>query len=217
MISAILLAAGESSRMRRPLAELAAPTAANAALLRPKPLLLWKGLPFIEHVCAALRSAGVEDRVAVLGRAAAEILAVWKPAGEKIAVNPRPEDGQLSSLRTGLEAADGASEAFMVCLADQPTIAPESYGAVIAAWRERPDHIVIPRTFRTSDARMKRGHPIIIPAAHRGLCLEGPLDKGLHWVTHHPSVKIADLDVDDAEIIRDFDTPEDYAGLAKEG
>jgi CTP:molybdopterin cytidylyltransferase MocA len=213
MISAIILAAGESSRMGRPLAELAAPTAANAALFRPKPLLLWKGLPFIEHVCASLRGAGVDDRVVVLGRAEKEILAAWRPAGEKIAVNPRPEDGQLSSLRAGLEAAGKDAEAFMVCLADQPTISPASYKAVIAAWGERPDHIVIPRTFRASDARMKRGHPIIIPSAHRHLCFEGPLDKGLHWVTHHPSVKIADLDLDDKEIIRDFDTPEDYASL----
>lgn len=196
MISAIILAAGESSRMGR-----------------PKALLEWRGLPFIEHVCAALRSAGVEDRVVVLGRAADEISAVWKPSGEKITVNPRPDEGQLSSLRAGLEAADRGAEAFMVCLADQPTISPGTYKAVIARWRESRGSIVIPRTFRASDARMKRGHPIIIPAIHRGLCFDGPLDKGLHWVTHHPSVKITDLDVEDKEIIRDFDTPEDYAGL----
>jgi molybdenum cofactor cytidylyltransferase len=196
MISAIILAAGDSSRMGR-----------------PKALLEWRGLPFIEHVCAALRAAGVEDRVAVLGRASAEILAGWKPAGEKVAVNPRPEDGQLSSLRAGLEAADKSAEASMVCLADQPTIAPATYRAVIDRWRADKDAVVIPRTFRASDSRMKRGHPIIIPEAHRHLCFEGPLDKGLHWVTHHPSVKIADLDLDDKEMIRDFDTPEDYAGL----
>ncbi len=181
---------------------------------RPKALLEWRGLPFIEHVCDALRSAGVEDRVAVLGRAEKEILAAWQPSGEKIAVNPRPEDGQLSSLRAGLEAADPSAEAFLVCLADQPTIAPATYRAVIDRWRAEKGSIIIPRTFRASDSRMKRGHPIIIPSAHRRLCFEGPLDKGLHWVTHHPSVKIADLDLDDAEIIRDFDTPEDYAGLA---
>lgn len=181
---------------------------------RPKALLEWRGLPFLEHVCRALRAAGVEDRVAVLGRDSAGILAGWKPAGEKVAVNPRPGDGQLSSLRVGLEAADPAAEAFLVCLADQPTVASETYRAVIAAWRKNPVAIVIPRTFRASDSRMKRGHPVIIPAAYRALCFEGPLDKGLHWVTHHPSAKVADLDLEDREIIRDFDTPEDYAGLA---
>jgi molybdenum cofactor cytidylyltransferase len=198
MLSAIILAAGESSRMGR-----------------PKALLQWRGLPFIEHVCAALRAAGVEDRVVVLGRASAEVLAVWHPAGEKVAVNSRPENGQLSSLRAGLaEAAQGA-EGFMVCLADQPTVSADTYKKIIVFWSDNKDRLVIPRTFRVSDARLKRGHPIIIPAVARPLCFEGPLDKGLHWVTHHPSVNIVDLEVGDREIIRDFDTPEDYAKLVE--
>lgn len=200
MLSAIVLAAGESSRMGR-----------------PKALLPWRGLPFIEHVCAALRAAGVEDRVVVLGRASAEVLAAWRPAGEKVAVNPRPEEGQLSSLRAGLAAASPASEGYMVCLADQPTIAPSTYARIMEFWSSDKAALVVPRAFRAADSRLKRGHPIIIPAAHKGLCFEGPLDEGLHWVTHHPSVRAADLDVEDTEIIRDFDTPEDYEALVKAG
>jgi len=184
---------------------------------RPKALLQWRGLPFIEHVCAALRRAGVEDRVAVLGRDSREILADWTPAGEKVAINPRPEHGQLSSLRAGLAEADQNSEGFLVCLADQPTIDPETYKKVIDCWAADKGALVIPRTFRASDSRLKRGHPIILPAAHRQLCFEGPLDKGLHWVTHHPSLRITDLEVKDAEIIRDFDTLEDYEALVKAG
>ncbi len=198
MLSAIVLAAGDSSRMGR-----------------PKALLQWKGKPFIEHVCEALRRAGVADRVVVLGGASREILAAWPPAGEKVALNPHPEHGQLSSLRAGLKDVSGSAEGYMVCLADQPTVQVETYRRIIAFWEENRDCIVIPRTLRESDSRLKRGHPIIIPAAHKRLCLEGPLEKGLHWVTHHPSVKVADLDVKDPEIIRDFDTPEDYAALPR--
>ena len=177
--------------------------------------------------------------MAVLGRASGEILAVWEPVGEKIAVNPKPEDGQHSSLRTGLEAANKSSEAFMVCLADQPTISTGTYKEIISFWRSHTDSIVIPRCERDqvshksqvtshkpeaagikklqasadSPLSYKRGHPIIIPRKYLRLCFEGPLDKGLHWVTHHPSVQIADLDVKDREIIRDFDTPQDYQQL----
>lgn len=196
MLSAVILAAGESSRMGR-----------------PKALLQWRGKPFIEHVCAALRSAGVEDRVVVLGRASPEILAAWTPVGEKIAVNLKPENGQLSSLRTGLETASRYAEGYLVCLADQPTILPDTYKKIIAAWTMNKNYIVIPRTLRAADSRLKRGHPILIPAEYRQLCFEGPIDKGLHWVTHNPSVLISDLEVKDAEIIRDFDTPEDYEAL----
>ncbi|MCM2266827.1 MAG: nucleotidyltransferase family protein [Elusimicrobiales bacterium] len=199
MLSAIVLAAGESSRMGR-----------------PKVLLQWRGRPFIEHVCAALRKAGVEDRVVVLGRASAEILAAWQPAGEKVTVNPHPEHGQLSSLRAGLDAAAPA-EGYLVCLADQPTIQAETYVKVIDCWRSAKGSLVIPRTYRAADARLKRGHPVLIPGAYRALCFEAPPDKGLHWVTHHSSVKITDLEVSDPGIIRDFDTPEDYDALVKAG
>jgi len=197
MLSAIILAAGGSSRMGR-----------------PKALLQWRGQPFLEHVCDALRRAGVEDRVVVLGRDSREILAGWVPAGEKVAVNPNPERGQLSSLRTGLAEVSEFSEGFMVCLSDQPTVDPETYKKIIACWLSNKESIVIPRVFRASDSRLKRGHPIIIPAAHKALCFEGPQDKGLHWVTHHPAVKITDLEVKDPGIIRDFDTPEDYGALS---
>jgi molybdenum cofactor cytidylyltransferase len=200
MISAIILAAGESARMGR-----------------PKALLDWKGKPFIEHVCDALRRAGVEDRVVVLGKASHEILAAWVPAGEKVTVNPKPEHGQLSSLRCGLLDAAETAEAFMVCLADQPTVPVDTYKRVIEHWLANKEAIVIPRTIRAADSKLKRGHPIIIPAAHKNLCFEAPPEKGLHWVTHHPSVKIADLEVKDIEIIRDFDTPEDYDALVKAG
>lgn len=198
MLSAVILAAGDSARMGR-----------------PKALLQWRGKPFIEHVCDALRRAGVEDRVAVLGRDSHEILAGWTPAGEKVTVNPKPEHGQLSSLRAGLLDASETAEGYLVCLADQPTVDPETYKKIIDRWLADKQALVIPRTFRAADSRLKRGHPILIPAAHRGLCFEGPLEKGLHWVTHHPSVRIADLEVKDPGIILDFDTPEDYAALVK--
>jgi len=198
MLSAIILAAGESARMGR-----------------PKALLQWRGKCFLEHVCSALRSSGVDDRVAVLGRASSEILASWTPAGEKVAVNLKPENGQLSSLRAGLGIASEYSEAFMVCLADQPGILPETYKKIIAFWSYHKDSIVIPRTILTQDSRLKRGHPIIIPAAYRHLCFEAPPDKGLHWVTHHPSVKVADIEVGDSAIIRDIDTPGDYESFLR--
>ena len=218
---------------------------------RPKALLEYRGRTFIATVCDALMQAGVAERIVVLGRAEREILAAWKPLGERVAVNPRPEDGQLSSLRVGIEAASKASDGFMVCLVDQPTIAQRTHKEIIAFWSSNKDSIVIPRCRRgeeqsqvtshkpqeqsqvtshksqvitpdsadstlyplPSTLSFKRGHPIIIPVIYRHLCFDGPLDKGLHWVTHHPSVKVVDLTVEDAGIIRDFDTPEDYAKL----
>lgn len=202
MLSAVILAAGDCVRMKA-----------------VKPLLLWKGLSFIEHVCAALRSVCVEDRVVVLGSKKDDILSAWMPQGEKIAINPNPAKGQLSSLRAGLQLINENSEGVLICLADQPTILSSSYKAVISAWQQNKDKLIIPRVPRpnrkTSEPPYKRGHPIIIPRSKIHLCFTGPLDKGLHWVTHHSEVSVEDIDVEDIGIIEDFDTPQAYEALIK--
>jgi len=200
MISAVILAGGDSARMGR-----------------PKALLKYRGDLFIDKICSDLRASGVDDRVAVLGTAAPLILETWRPRGEKIAVNKRPSDGQLSSLRTGLREISAGSEACMVCLCDQPTVKSGTYAEIIEAWRLNSGKIIIPRVPRpdrkAGEPEFKRGHPIIIPFCFYPLCFSGPLDKGLHWVTHHKGVGIYDLDVSDGGVIRDFDTPGDYAAI----
>lgn len=205
MLSAVVLAAGDSVRMKA-----------------IKPLMLWNGLPFIEHICRALRQAGIDRRIAVLGRKHKEILQAWQPQGEYIAINQHPEDGQLSSLRAGIACMEKENFCgdLMVCLADQPLIKAETYSAVLRCAAENPGKIIIPRVPRLGrqpgEPPYKRGHPIIIPQNLVHLCKDGPLDKGLHWVTHHPSVKIYDLNVNDRAVIRDFDTPESYMELLAE-
>ncbi|MEA3306273.1 MAG: hypothetical protein U9Q34_00630, partial [Elusimicrobiota bacterium] len=77
---------------------------------------------------------------------------------------------------------------------------------------KRPKNVVYPKTPKPYPP-YKRGHPIIIPKIYWHLCFEGPEDKGLHWVTHHPQVKVLDLFVDDDNILKDFDTPEDYKSI----
>ncbi|MBI4570677.1 MAG: NTP transferase domain-containing protein, partial [Chloroflexi bacterium] len=69
MISAILLAAGESARMGR-----------------PKALLPWDGVPLIANQVRELRAAGVDDVVAVLGHGAEEIRP-HVPPGARVVVN----------------------------------------------------------------------------------------------------------------------------------
>jgi len=91
-VAAVILAAGEASRMGG-----------------PKALLEYGGKYFIEAVRAALSEAGVGAIIAVLGGNADEIRGKWKPEGVVFAVNPRPEEGQLSSLRAGLKAAPASA------------------------------------------------------------------------------------------------------------
>ncbi|MFA6434491.1 MAG: nucleotidyltransferase family protein [Elusimicrobiales bacterium] len=207
MITALVLAGGGSSRMGR-----------------TKALLEYGGRTFLETVCAGAASIPARETIVVLGRSRAEVLAAWKPGKIKVAFNETPELGQISSVRAGLELAAPDAEAAMICLVDQPLIKPETYEQIAGFWRSHKESLVIPKCVRTGAAGppalrssdplfYKRGHPILIPRKYFQLCFDGPHDKGLHWVTHHPSVKVLDLAVDDDGVIRDFDTPEEYQNL----
>lgn len=106
----------------------------------------------------------------------------------------------------------------MICLVDQPLIKIETYQAIKNFSQENPEALIIPKIFKefsSTERRFKRGHPIAIPAVYKELCFQGPLDKGLHWVTHHESVKIKELEVSDEGILKDFDTPQDYGEFDK--
>ncbi len=206
VMSAVILAAGDSKRMGK-----------------TKALLEYKGKPFIENIFQNLRENRVSDRIVVLGANEKEVLSNWTPFGEKTALNKNPEGGQISSLRVGLKNMNPESEAVLIALVDQPTIKTETYKKIIDFWLKNRDCIIIPKVKRPENVSYpltpkpyppyKRGHPIIIPKIYWPLCFNGPDDKGLHWVTHHSTVKVLDLFVDDDNILKDFDTPEDYKAL----
>ena len=77
------------------------------------------------------------------------------------------------------------------------------------AWMMSNADVVIPRY------NGKRGHPILLAKKVWPLCFTGPADLGLHWVTHHPSVKALDVDVECEFVVKDVDTPADYRSLVE--
>lgn len=88
MLSAIILAAGNSSRMGA-----------------PKAILKLGGKTFLEIISLKLKEAGLEEIFVVLGKDRDKILQAWRPDGEKLVFNPQPELGQLHSLRLALRMA----------------------------------------------------------------------------------------------------------------
>src|SRR5512138_930387 len=85
MISAILLAAGESKRMGR-----------------PKQLLEWQGKPLLLHVLENCVRSSADEIILVLGHEADQIRSCLPELPIKIVVNPDYETGMASSLRQGL-------------------------------------------------------------------------------------------------------------------
>src|SRR5829696_5703142 len=108
MTRAIVLAAGASTRMGR-----------------PKALLPAGGGTFIRTILGTLRDGGVPDAVVVVRPGQDAVVEEIAAAGFGRAVmNPRADEGQLSSLLAGLAAIeDERLEAALVTLVDVPLVA----------------------------------------------------------------------------------------------
>ncbi len=188
-IAAILLAAGDSTRMGR-----------------PKPLLEWGGVPLLERQIRLYQSQGCAV-YAVLGRHGDEIAAGCPAAGgAALLFNPEPERGMLSSLQIALAALPSTTPAVFFTPVDNPGVAPPTLAALIALWREGAK-LAIPRF----DGR--RGHPVLVDAALlpglRGLPASAtPKD----FVNSSLGVTVY-ADLNDSAITLDIDTPADYAAL----
>lgn len=138
-VSAVILAAGTSSRMGA-----------------TKQLLPLRSAPLLQHAIDRASSAGLEEIVVVLGHAAEEIrAALTLPKGARTVVNPDYVSGQASSLRVGLAAVDSRSGAAVILLGDQPEIRPEAIRAVIERYRETEGPVV---RARYGD---EPGHPVL--------------------------------------------------------
>jgi CTP:molybdopterin cytidylyltransferase MocA len=107
MISAVVLAAGASTRFGSP---------KQAVLLGP----------VLERVRG---SAAVDDVVVVLGAHDVE-------TRERVVRCPDWERGPGSSLRCGLAALGNEMQAAVVVLGDGPTLDPRAIDRVVAAWHE---------------------------------------------------------------------------------
>ena len=103
-ISAILLAAGQSSRM---------------GVL--KPLLPWNGQPLIEYQIESLRQAGSSEIVVVVGHRGYEVVKQLKPRSFVTTVhNPNHLMGKTTSIISGLVNVSSSAKGIMILAVDQP-------------------------------------------------------------------------------------------------
>jgi molybdenum cofactor cytidylyltransferase len=115
MVSAVVLAAGASTRMGT-----------------HKLLLPLGGEPLVRRVVRQVAAAGFDDLLVVVGREHESVLAALDGLSFRAVWNQHYADGLGSSFRTAI-AALGASSAAMFTLADQPFVSTDSYRRILAA------------------------------------------------------------------------------------
>ena len=193
-IAAVLLAAGESTRMGE-----------------PKALLPWGGEPLIAHQVSALHEAGYGPLVVVLGHDAERVAAAL-PAHVTLeaAVNARYEEGRTTSIVLGvLRLIEAAVDGVVIASVDQPRSAGMLRTLREAFERERPQ-IAVP----SLDGRP--GHP---PLFSGGLLSEllkvSEGTEGLRQVMRDFHEGRLLVPVDDPLTLTNLNTHEEYEAALK--
>jgi molybdenum cofactor cytidylyltransferase len=196
VLSGVILAAGDSTRMGAP----------KAALLTRD------GHTFVARIVRTLYEAGVSDLVIVTGRhhdAVVDAIARDRlTTSPRIVRNPNPSRGQLSSLLAGMESVViDQTTGVMMTLVDVPLVRVATVTAIITAWRHSRAPIVRPAI---GD---RHGHPVIFDRAVLEELRRAPLDAGAKSVVRAHEHEIQNVAVDDEGCVTDVDTPGDYEAL----
>ena len=188
MIAAVMLAAGLARRMGR-----------------QKLLLQLQGKPVVrlsvEHIVSH-----VEDVVVVTGPEDTAIRQALEGLPVRFAVNPRPQDGQGTSIAAGVAALKPWTTAALIALGDQPRMPAAVVPALLDAFRRSGKAIVAPVY------QGVHGTPVLFSSEVFGELRALTGDAGARAVVKVNPERVEAVAFDIA-MPPDVDTPEDYAKL----
>ena len=195
MVSAILLAAGESKRMGR-----------------PKLLLKWGRSTVIEKCVDTLLASNIDELIVVLGYRAGAIRRKLGSRRLKAVVNPHYQLGMSTSVRSGLGEVSPSCEAVLIALADQPSIEKDLINRLIDEYRENPHGIVLP------SYRGERGHPVILNRLRYQEAMENLTgDRGCKPILDLHPEDILEVEGESEAAVADIDSWEEYRSAGGHG
>jgi molybdenum cofactor cytidylyltransferase len=187
MITAIILAAGQSKRMGQ-----------------PKMLMPWGKSTVLQTVIATVQASGVKDVIVVTGGARAQVESLVGQSVQTIFNEDYANGEMLSSIQVGLAAKTREARAALICLGDQPQVQERSVRRVRDAFLKNNSSIVVP------SFQMRRGHPWLIARSlwEELLRMKPPQTPRDFLKAHEKEIEY--VIVDSPSVIEDLDTPDDY-------
>ena len=195
-VTAVLLAAGESSRMGQ-----------------PKPLLPWGDVSLVRYQVEALTEAGAGPIVVVLGPTTLDAEAHLADIdGVRTVVNDRAPEGKTTSVRLGVSQVAEEAEGILLLAVDQPRT-PDILRRVIEA------HLAGGALITHPTYEGRGGHPILF---HRSLAPEllavTEERQGIREVVSRHMDKLQRVELGNPMVRLDLNTLDDYtAALAQYG
>ncbi len=191
---------------------------------RPKLLLPWGGQTIVRRLLSLLLDADVAS-VSILVRGDDESLlrhlqefknALSSNRASRLHVltaDPAPRDMRESVAelltQVGSLAAPVTSDAWMLVPGDLVAIGPVTLNQLIDQWRRNPHGILVPTYLG------QRGHPTLFGWKLLPQFERIPAGKGVNHLLSDPAIPVSQVEVEDAAVLADLDTPEDYARWQK--
>jgi molybdenum cofactor cytidylyltransferase len=187
MITAIILAAGQSTRMGE-----------------PKMLMPWGKSTVLQTVVSAFQSAGVDEVLVVTGAMREQVEALVGRSVQTVFNAGYVEGQMLSSIQAGLTEKQREARAVLIGLGDQPQVQTRIVQRILQTYQRTNASIVVP------SFEKHRGHPWLVGREHWDEILGMRAPETMRDFLNRHASQIKYLEVDTASILADMDTPDDY-------
>jgi len=187
MVSAILLAAGQSKRM----GEL-------------KQLMPFGQSTIVEQAVDNLTGSAVDEVIVVVGYKAKDVIKAIAARPIKLVINPDYEQGMSTSVIAGLNLVQSKVQGVMLALGDQPLVDSQTINILIEEFYNHDKGIAVPIY------RGRRGHPIIFAIKYKEQLLKLRGDVGGRQIIEDHPDDVLEVAVDSESVVADFDTTDDY-------
>jgi len=190
VIPAIVLAAGQSTRMGR-----------------SKPNLPLGSGTFLTHIVQTLLDGGTDDVVVVVGHEMEAVLQAFAKSGlpARFVENAGYASGQFSSLLAGLQFVDRPGvAATLVTLVDVPFVSVATVRAVVDRYHRTHARVVRPTRGQ------QHGHPLLVDRSMFELLRRADPTTGAKPVVREYATVEGDVEIADDGAFADIDTLEEY-------
>ncbi len=193
VIAGVVLAAGRSRRM--------APL--NKLLLADR-----AGKPMVARVVDNVLSSKAHPIVVVTGHQAEQVAHALGGRPVRVVHAPDYADGLSASLRAGIAAVPPDAAAAIVCLGDMPLVTGRMIDRLLEAYDPDEGRLIVLPTFRG-----KQGNPMLWDRRFFPEILRITGDSGARFLLGQHMENVAEVEMADDAVLRDFDTAESLTTL----
>ncbi len=190
MVSAIVLAAGLSTRMGS----------------KNKMLLPFAGKTVIEKVVDNIISSGIDELIVVTGRDALLVHDLLQHSPVKFIHNNDFAKGMTTSIQKGVHAANG--NGYMICLGDMPFITSEEYKRLGNFFEEKK--LLDEACICIAGYKNQRGNPVVFSSFYRTAILAHTNMEGCKEIVQSSEEHVYPVQMGLGNVLRDIDTLADY-------